>query len=606
MSLRLKIYKLTSFLKRWRNRLLHSLDAFGIAGAIAGFALVLYHIGFEHEAARLMKINRAMNFVLGFIVISNLAGFMLETWKLKVWKLKLAEIIMVPLVLLLLDARTGLFGIAGNSGFVFDLFSRDITAQMIVIFVLLVEISTGSLQLSNRNTNPALLFAGSFLFLIFFGAGLLLLPNATYDGISFTDAVFTSTSAVCVTGLIVVDTATYFTPLGQGIILLLIQLGGLGIMTFTSFFGHFFKGGSSFGNEFLLKELLNEDKLGEIFRTLGKIILVTFLIEATGALLIFHNLNYGFDGSRTSQAAFAVFHSVSAFCNAGFSLLSNNLYDSWFRYNYSLHLIIAFLIIVGGLGFPIIFNYLRLFHYYLVNGFRKLVFRQPFEHLPRIININSRLVLITTLFLLISGTALLFLLEYNASLKDLSLQGKLTGAFFNAVTARTAGFNSTDLTALVPASVLLMIFLMWIGASPASTGGGIKTTTFAVAFLNIFSIARGKDQIEYKGREISNSSVRKASAVTWLSLMVIGLAVLLLQITDEKLGAINLIFETFSAYGTVGLSLGITSALSVTGRWILIVVMFLGRVGTLTLLVGLFRKVRSLHYSYPAENVLIT
>jgi len=605
MSLRLKLFQLINAVNRWRRRLLRWLDGLGIVAAVAGFLLLLYHIGFDHNEAQILLIQRGYNIVLGLILVSNLAGLTLSTWRVKVWKLRLAELIMIPLVFLLLDQRINFSGFNWLPGAAGSFLLRDIAVQLIIVFVLLVEISTSSLRLSNRNSNPARLFIGSFLLLIVFGAGLLMLPNATYSGISFTDAFFIATSAVCVTGLIVVDTATYFTPLGKGFILILIQLGGLGIMTFTSFFGYFFKGGSSFGNEFLLKELLNEDKLGEIFRTLGKIILITFSIEAIGAVLIYQSLDQFQDGNPVGQIAFSVFHSVSAFCNAGFSLLGNNLFEEGFRFNYNMQLVIALLIIAGGLGFPIVFNYYRLFRYYLVNRLRQLVYKKPYEHLPGIINVNSRLVLITTLCLLAGGFLLFFLLEYNYSLQGLSLQGKLTGAFFSSVTARTAGFNTTDLTAMAPASVLIMIFLMWVGASPASTGGGIKTTTFSVALLNVLSLARGKDRIELKGREITNASVRRASAVIWLSLLVNGLAVFLLQLTDGHLGMKNLVFETFSAYGTVGLSLGITSHLSTPGRWIIIVVMFLGRVGTLTLIIGFFRKVRSLHYRYPAENIMI-
>jgi Trk-type K+ transport system membrane component len=195
--------------------------------------------------------------------------------------------------------------------------------------------------------------------------------------------------------------------------------------------------------------------------------------------------------------------------------------------------------------------------------------------------------------------------EYDHSLKGLSLQGKIAGAFFGSVTTRTAGFNTVDMSALAPVTILVYLLLMWIGASPASTGGGIKTTTFAVAILNFVSLAKGKDRIEVFGRELSNESVRRAFGVIFLSFLVIGTAVLILVGTDGHLGMSKILFEVVSAFGTVGLSLGITTQLSLAGKWTIIVVMFLGRVGTLTILIGIFRKMHNFRYQYPTESIMI-
>jgi Trk-type K+ transport system membrane component len=195
--------------------------------------------------------------------------------------------------------------------------------------------------------------------------------------------------------------------------------------------------------------------------------------------------------------------------------------------------------------------------------------------------------------------------EYNHSLKGLSAAGKVAGAFFGSVTTRTAGFNTVDMSMLAPVSILFYLFLMWVGASPASTGGGIKTTTFAVAILNFASLAKGKGRIEIFGRELASESVRRAFAVIFLSIMVIGTAILILEITDGHLELTKIIFEVVSAFGTVGLTLGITTQLSIAGKWVIIVTMFLGRVGTLTILVGIFRKMRNFQYHYPKENIMI-
>ncbi len=605
MSLKIFLIHFFDHFRRMRRKILLFLEATGVLAALSGFFLLLYHIGFEHSKSQVDSIHHGYNLILLIVLLSNLAGLGLKTWKLKAMKQRMADLILIPLIFVLLDIRTGVPGFFNPSHLIYGLFSHNVVVYLLIIFILITEISTSSLKLSNRNTNPALLFVSSFLFIIFFGTGLLMLPTSTYGGIGFTDAFFTSTSAVCVTGLVVVDTASSFTPLGQAFILILIQIGGLGIMTFTSFFGYFFKGGASFGNEFLLKELMNEEKLGEIFKTLLKIVLLTFSIEAIGALLIYSTLDPLNFNEDYSILGFSVFHSVSAFCNAGFSTLSSGLYQAGFRYNYSLHYIIAFLIIAGGLGFPIVFNFYRLLRHFLANKFRQITGRQDYRHIPNIININTRIAVITTVFLLLAGFAFFMISEYHHSLEGLSMRGKIAGAFFGSVTARTAGFNTVDMMMFAPATILFYFLLMWVGASPASTGGGIKTTTFAIALMNVFSLAKGKDRIEIFGREVANESVRRAFAVIFLSFIVMGVSVLILMITDGENGLSKIIFEVVSAYGTVGLSLNVTMGLSMAGKWVLVFTMFLGRVGTLTLLVGLFRKMRSMQYHYPTENIMI-
>lgn len=605
MSYKIKLILAVEHFNRLRKRFMRFLDAIGILAALAGFLIFLFHIGFNHKADEVYAIRHLYNIILWVIVLSNLAGLTLKKWKDNLFKLRVAEFVMIPLLLLILDARTGFSGLEWSHHWLYGILNRNLAVYAVFIFALIVEVSTSSLRLSNRNTNPALLFVFSFLFIIVFGTALLMLPNATYTGIGFTDAFFTSTSAVCVTGLIVVDTATHFTPLGKIFIIVLIQVGGLGIMTFTSFFGYFFKGGSSFGNEFLLKELINEEKLGEIFKTLLKIITLTFFIEVGGALVIYHTIDPQMFSGQTAMVGFAAFHSISAFCNAGFSTLSAGLYQPGFRYNYHLHYTIAVLIIMGGLGFPIVFNYYRLVNHFLGNKYRQWFKKERYINTPKIINVNTRIAMITTFFLLLGGFVFFMFSENNHSLKGLSIAGKVAGAFFGSVTTRTAGFNSVDMSMLAPATILVYFFLMWVGASPASTGGGIKTTTFAVAILNLASMAKGKGRIEIFGRELANESVRRAFAVIFLSFLVIGLAVLLLVITDGQFALDKIIFEVISAFGTVGLTLGITPLLSVTGKWILIIIMFLGRVGTLTLLIGIFRKLRSFQYHYPTENIII-
>lgn len=467
------------------------------------------------------------------------------------------------------------------------------------------EFSALNINFKRTVINPAQLFIFSFLIIIIIGGFLLMLPNATYSGISFVDAMFTSTSAVCVTGLVVQDTATYFTEFGQIIIILLIQIGGLGIMTFASYFSYFFTGSSSYENQIILHEMTNSEKVAEVFSTLKRIILITFAIEAFGAFLIYESIDRSLFQFQSDHIFFSIFHSISAFCNAGFSTLTNNLYDTSFRFNYSLQIIIALLIIFGGIGFPILFNLLKYIGQKIKFFFLRFIKKRRVRSSPRIINVNSRIVLITTFWLLLLGTALFFILEYYNTLNEHNFGGKLIVSFFSAVTPRTAGFNVVDTSALNIATILLVMLLMWIGASPASTGGGIKTSSLAVAWLNILSIARGKQRMEVFKREISSVSIHRAFAVIILSIFVIFLSISFLSIFEPDKGILNIAFECISAFGTVGLSTGITPHSCGASKMVLIFTMFIGRVNMLTILIALFKKSTTWVGRYPSESILI-
>lgn len=485
------------------------------------------------------------------------------------------------------------------------IFSMEGWIYVAILFIFIREFSALDLNFKRKTITPAQLFVISFILLIIIGTGLLLLPNATNSGISLLNALFTSTSAVCVTGLIVVDTGSYFTELGQGIILLLIQVGGIGIMTFTSYFSYFFRGGTTFENQLMLSDMTNAEKISEVFGTLKKIIFITLIIELVGAAVIYSSIDDKIIPLLSDQIFFSVFHSISAFCNAGFSTLSDSLYDIDFRFNYPLHIVISLLFVLGGLGFPIAFNIVKYVQHLLVNKLFRFLFRKRVIHKPWVINLNTRIVFITTSILVAVGTVLFFAFEYDNTLAEHDLFGKIVTSFFGATTPRTAGFNSVDMSALNFSTLMILFLLMWIGASPASTGGGIKTSTLAIAWLNFISIAKGKDRIEVFKREISKSSVNRAFAIISLSLVVIGLGIFLLASFDPDKDLLSLAFECFSAYSTVGLSLGITAKLSAASKGVLIVIMIVGRVSMLTILIAIFRKISYLNYRYPTEEILI-
>ncbi len=452
--------------------------------------------------------------------------------------------------------------------------------------------------------NPALLFIYSFLSLIALGTLLLLLPCSTHQSISFIDAVFTSTSASCITGLIVVDTSSVFTLFGKTVIMVLIQLGGVGVLTFASYFSYFFKRGASYENQLFLSSISSINKLGEVFTVLKRILLITLSIEAVGAISIYLSISKSLIPSLFDRIYFSVFHSVSAFCNAGFSTLPQGIMEEGYVHNYPFQLSLIFLLVLGGLGFPVVINILSYVKYFFKSILEK-IFSHKKYYRPRILTLGSRISLITTAILIIVGTVVLFFSEYDGVLASHSELGKYVTALFTATTPRTAGFNSINFSELQLSSILLIIILMWIGGSPASTAGGIKTSTFAISILNFIHLVQGKKTIEIGRREIADISIQRAFATMTLSLLVIGCGVISISYFEHDLTLIDIIFECFSAYSTVGLSLGITAGLGWASKLTLIALMFIGRVTMLTILIALLKKVKTTNYSYPTEEILI-
>lgn len=480
----------------------------------------------------------------------------------------------------------------------------------IAVFVTFIrEISDNNFSLNRTFLNPGQFFILSFLSVVLVGALLLMMPNATNEPISFIDALFTATSAVCVTGLIVVDTATRFTTFGQVIIIGLIQIGGLGILTFVTYFSYFFKGGVSYETQLSMSEMNISRRMGDMITTLKSILYVTFGVEALAAILIYISI-YDLPGMSFSERLFfSAFHAISAFCNAGFSTFSAGLYDASLRFNYPLQLIISITFLFGGMGFIIVVNLLRyLRHRTQRTLYRNILHRndQRYGYQPWLLSINSRITLITSGALLLVGLIGVMIFEYNGILAEhSSFYGKVITGLFTAATPRTAGFNIADMDALAFPTIMLTIFLMWIGASPNSTGGGIKTSTFAIALLNTLSLARGQTKVEVFQREIADISIRRAFSIMWLSLLVIGTGVTLISYNQPELDLIKVIFECFSAYSTVGLSLNLTADLSTFNKLVVSVIMFVGRVGMLTIFIALLKNRYQRNYRYPTEEITI-
>ncbi len=576
------------------KRLVRITDAIRLAFSILGIVLVIFDDGWQGDAG----IARHIWLLYGllFISISLTIGASLVFRYRCNQRIRKGDFTMVVAFLLV-------GGAAMLEGRNTDVISA--LSTVFSLFYFLIEISRISFSLQRRAFRPALLFVLSFLFLITGGTMLLLLPGATVSGITFTDAVFTATSAVTVTGLAVLDTGKVFTLFGQFVIIFLIQAGGLGIMTFTSFLGFFFKGRTSIEEQMRIQDIANVN-LGSVRNFIIQVVAFTLVVEGAGALLIYLSTPAGIFERTFDRAFFSIFHSVSAFCNAGFSTLSAGLYELPFRFNYNVQLVVAFLLVTGGLGYGIIFNGFSHLYTNFKHFFGRLLFKRHYERKVWLLNLNSIIVLKTTGILIVFGMICFFIFEYNNALAEhVSWYGKAVTAFFGSVTPRTAGFNTVDMAALSVPTLLIYFLLMWIGASPGSTGGGIKTTTFAIATLNIFAVAKNKDRLEIKNREISDLSIRRAFATICLSLIAIGISVFFVSFFETGKPLMSIAFECFSAYSTVGLSTGITTDLATGSRYVLIFTMFIGRVSMLMIMIAILRQVSSIPYRYPKEDILI-
>ena len=475
------------------------------------------------------------------------------------------------------------------------------TIFVISVFAVL-DLSKSIISFLNRKTNPALMMATGFAVIIFIGGLLLLLPRSIAAGanLSVVDAFFVSTSAVCVTGLSPVDISTTFTIDGQLIILALIQIGGLGVMTITSFFALFYMGNTNLYSQLAVKNMIGTDTWNSLLSTLFYILGFTFAIEMIGAAFIWLSVHSTLDMTMQEEIYFAIFHSISAFCNAGFSTLSNNLGNPSFMGINSLYVIISVLVILGGIGFPILMNLkCALFH-----NVRRLFNKDYRQHL-RVTTINTKIVLATTTVLLVLSTAAFVLIEWNGAFAGMTTWEKIVQSFFHASVPRTAGFNSVDMGSFSNIGILVFMILMWIGGASQSTAGGIKVNTIAVAWANFMSVIRERKSVVILKREVSKESVQRATATVFASILVILLAFIILLATEPGLTPKQLLFEVISALGTVGSSLNATAYLTTAGKIIVSLLMFVGRVGLIVVAMSFVKKKGQERFCYPKDNVII-
>lgn len=476
--------------------------------------------------------------------------------------------------------------------------------QICLLLIVLMEFGKASQRLTLLKVNPSLLFISSFLILIFGGTGLLMMPEMTGDGMgmNFLDALFTATSASCVTGLIVVDTATYFSDKGITLLMILIQLGGLNIISFASFFAAFSKKGVGLRHHTMIKDFMSYDSLSSTHSLLKRVVTLTFLIESLGTIFIFLTWDHRIPFESIGQKIFfSVFHSISAFNNAGFSTFTNGLFEPIVRESYFLHIVIMILVFLGGIGIPI-----------LNDMFDPKNMRERLLYPWKRLQVTSRLSLYTSAILIVLGAIVFYANEImnplqlnEGGLQNIGGLGQIVTSLFQSVITRTAGFNTTNISILSTPVLLFFLLLMFIGASSGGTGGGIKTSTFAVVFLSAVATIRGKKMVEVYRHTISSELLYKAFSIFLFSLSVIFVGTFILSISHPQIPLIQLVFEEVSAFATVGLSTGITTELSVGGRIVIIASMFIGRVGVLTLAFALSKKVISNNYKYPNAYVMI-
>ena len=453
--------------------------------------------------------------------------------------------------------------------------------------------------------NPTRIVILGFFAVVCIGTFLLNLPISSKDGesIGIVNALFTATSAVCVTGLVVVNTLEHWTIFGKFVIIFLIQIGGLGFMTVITMFFIMRKRKITLKERMIIQESLNQDTMAGMVKLVKSILKGTLIIECLGAILL--SIEFVPDFGVVRGIAMGCFHSVSAFCNAGFDIIGDSSLTPYVS-NVYLNLIIMSLIIIGGLGFTVWIDIIKVIKLKRSNKLSLKAACSKFS-------LHSKVVLVFTPILILGGAFLIFLFEYGnpQTLGSLGFGGKITASFMQSVTLRTAGFNSISQADMTYASKFLSIILMFIGGSPAGTAGGVKTSTIAVLLITVISVARGSITTNIWGRKVPLGIIQKSLAVFLISFATVIGVTMVLTITEKGMDIgyefIDLLFETTSALGTVGITTGITPYLSVVGKLIISLAMFMGRIGPISIIIGLARKQNNYieHVEYPEEGIMV-
>lgn len=587
------------------NRLLQWLS---YLASVLTVILLVYRYGFIHTPTEYAQIQPAYKVLLLFFLLIFLARWFFSINRRNFLRESRLEALLYGLLIahILIERVIGmpplLYYLLLFSLEPAPLIYEHLTGVFMVMLIVL-DLARVSVVLAEIQVKPGVIFMASFALLILAGTGLLMLPAMTIAGeISFLDALFTAASASCVTGLIVVDTATFFTLKGKVVIMLLFQLGGLGVVLFATFFATFMGGGVGIKQQSMIQNHLSAESLTEAKAALRKIVLITFIIELLGTIAIYNawdeerwaNGKSPFQ-DKAERIFYSAFHAVSAFCNAGFSLFTDGYYNEryFIREMYGLHFVTALIIVFGGMGFNVIEDI-----------FSPANIRERIAKPWKKLQLGTKIPLIGTLILLAGGTLAFMVLEYE-KLRVLNIGQAFITAFFQSAITRTAGFNSMDFGALQNPTIIVCIFLMFVGTAPGSTGGGIKINTFALVLLSAVRNIRGEKKIVIQQRYIPNELVNRAFTLLLFAFTYNSLAVLLLTLTEPEQPIHALVFEQISAFATVGLSMNLTASLSTAGKIIIIVSMFIGRVGPLTLAIALSGTPKTNLLKYPRTYLMI-
>ena len=594
------------------KRLEWTLIGFNTLTSAVVVATFIWLFGFDEPLLPAKILYAVQVALLCAFVGEKVARFLNAVSKAEFWRVHWLEIPLLAALAIVVVGAGPLFGKAQPAAV------RHFAVGVYLVVQVVTKLCRTSVNMAASGRNPTQTLILSFIVLILSGAGVLMLPRATTGcSLGFVDALFTATSATCVTGLVVKDIGRDFSLMGQVVILSLIQLGGLGIVIFGAVLALLLGQAFSLRESVAMQDLLSETTLSRIGKMIAFVFAATVLIEAAGAISLLGMWdNVPGRAAGSGQRWFcSVFHSISAFCNAGLGLFS----DSFVSYNrcWAVYVVICPLIVLGGLGFGVLYDLSGLTADKVKRLFKKWGNRHFLfaAEAPRRMQLQSKIVLTVTACLIILGTLSLLLFERYVVTPTSSVESQagtalkfgVLDALFQSVTARTAGFSTVNIATLSASSKVILMFLMFIGGSPGGTAGGIKTVTLAVVIMAVVTVVRRRSEVEMFKRSVATAVVGKAITVTVLFFVVLFTASLALSVTENANGftMLQIVFETCSALGTVGLSTGITPSLTTAGKLIIIALMLFGRLGPLALLAALTFNPRPAEYNYPQEAVIV-
>ncbi len=596
---RIRIYR---ELRNGAEQLAPFLGIVRYVAATACLTAILLYVGFRHDDVDLkliMRIIHAAQFVFCVSVACDLLFGLKKAWTAAFVARKIADtIVILSLIPTIIGDYTAIhewLHFFQNRAFLF----------ICLGIYSIAELCYGTMRMLRRRTNPSLILSASFLIFIFIGSFVLMLPRCTTGHLRYIDSLFMAASAVSMTGLSTISAAETFTQLGWTIIAVLMQIGALGVLTFTSFFALFFSGRTSIYNQMLMRDFVYSKSMNALVPIILYILTVTITIETAGAICLYITLPEDFLTSMEERVFFAVFHSMSAFCNCGLSTLPEGVAAPVFmNSNQIFYIVMIALIFAGGIGFPNLVNLREVITDY-IRRIRCSFTGKRFEKKAHIFDLNTKLVLLFSIIFFVGGALVFYIIEYNHAFEGLSYGHRIVQALFCSATIRTAGFITYGPDSWLAPTLLVALFLMWVGCASQSMGGGIKINAFAAVVLNLRSIVFGQKGVAVFGRSVSSDSIRRANAVViFFIFALIGYA-LVIMVLEPEISGLAILFECFSALTTVGMSSGITPQLGDPAKIVLASAMFLGRVGIISVLCGVIGNRTDNSGMFPSDDIII-